>query len=102
MQIVPQLAPVLSTAFQMEESEPQLAEVVPGKQFVIFEVARVDEAAAPPLAGDAGDVVGDVAQSRRDGGVFGIVDGSHGHHLPGASLTQPDGCAPPDRGRGGP
>ncbi len=47
--IVPQLAPVLQTAFQMEESEPQLAEVVPGKDFVIFEVARVDEASAPPL-----------------------------------------------------
>lgn len=50
MQIVPQLAPVLSTAFQMEESEPQLAEVVPGRQFVAFEVARIEEAAAPPLA----------------------------------------------------
>lgn len=50
VQIVPQLFPVLSTAFQMEESEPQLAEIVPGQQFVIFEVARVDEAAAPPLA----------------------------------------------------
>ncbi|MFN3863051.1 MAG: SurA N-terminal domain-containing protein [Erythrobacter sp.] len=50
VQIVPQLAPVLATAFQMEESEPQLAEVVAGKQFVIFEVARVDEASAPPLA----------------------------------------------------
>ncbi|MEQ5786602.1 SurA N-terminal domain-containing protein [Erythrobacter sp. NFXS35] len=49
-QIVPQLAPVLSTAFQMEESEPQLAEVVPGRQFVAFEVARIEEAAAPPLA----------------------------------------------------
>jgi peptidyl-prolyl cis-trans isomerase D len=50
VQIVPQLVPVLTTAFQMEESEPQLAEVVPGQQFVIFEVARVEEAAAPPLA----------------------------------------------------
>jgi peptidyl-prolyl cis-trans isomerase D len=50
MQIVPQLAAVLTTAFQMEESEPQLAEVVAGKQFVMFEVARVDEASAPPLA----------------------------------------------------
>jgi peptidyl-prolyl cis-trans isomerase D len=50
LQIVPQLAPVLATAFQMEESEPQLAEVVSGQQFVIFEVARVDEASAPPLA----------------------------------------------------
>jgi peptidyl-prolyl cis-trans isomerase D len=49
VQIVPQLVPVLTTAFQMEESEPQLAEVVPGRQFVIFEVARVDEASAPPL-----------------------------------------------------
>lgn len=50
VQIVPQLVPVLSTAFQMEESEPQLAEIVPGQQFVIFEVARIEEAAAPPLA----------------------------------------------------
>lgn len=50
VKIVPQLAPVLQTAFQMEESEPQLAEVVPGEQFVIFEVARVEEASAPPLA----------------------------------------------------
>ena len=50
VQIVPQLAPVLATAFQMEESEPQLAEVVPGQQFVMFEVARLDEASAPPLA----------------------------------------------------
>ena len=49
-QIVPQLAPILPTAFQMEESEPQLAEVVPGEEFVIFEVARVEEASAPPLA----------------------------------------------------
>jgi peptidyl-prolyl cis-trans isomerase D len=49
VQIVPQLLPVLTTAFQMEESEPQLAEVVPGRQFVIFEVARTEEASAPPL-----------------------------------------------------
>jgi peptidyl-prolyl cis-trans isomerase D len=50
VQIVPQLVPVLSTAFQMDESEPQLAEVIPGEQFLVFEVARIEEAAAPPLA----------------------------------------------------
>lgn len=50
VQMVPQLIPVLATAFQMEESEPQLAEIIPGQQFVIFEVARVEEASAPPLA----------------------------------------------------
>jgi peptidyl-prolyl cis-trans isomerase D len=49
LQIVPQLAQVLQTAFQMEESEPQLAPVE-GEQFVIFEVARIEEAAAPALA----------------------------------------------------
>lgn len=49
VQIVPALRPVLQTAFQMDESEPQLAPV-PGDQFVIFEVARIEEAAAPPLA----------------------------------------------------
>ena len=49
MQIVPQLAQVLATAFQMEESEPQLAQVA-AEEFVVFEVVRVDEAAAPPLA----------------------------------------------------
>jgi peptidyl-prolyl cis-trans isomerase D len=50
VQIAAQLKPLLATAFQMEESEPQLAEVIPGKQFVVFEVARIDEASAPPLA----------------------------------------------------
>ena len=47
--IVPELAQVLQTAFQMEESEPQLAPVA-DDQFVIFEVAKVEEASAPPLA----------------------------------------------------
>jgi peptidyl-prolyl cis-trans isomerase D len=48
-QIVPALAQVLQTAFQMEESEPQLAPVAED-EFVIFEVAKVEEASAPPLA----------------------------------------------------
>lgn len=48
MQVVPQLQPLLQTAFQMEESEPQLAPA--GELFVIFEVAKIDEASAPPLA----------------------------------------------------
>lgn len=48
-QIVPQLFPVLATAFQMDESEPQLAQVGDSREFVIFEVARIEEAAAPPI-----------------------------------------------------
>ncbi|UAB77215.1 SurA N-terminal domain-containing protein [Erythrobacter sp. SCSIO 43205] len=41
--------PLVDTAFQMEEGNPQLAEVVPGAQFVIFDVSDITESAAPPL-----------------------------------------------------
>ncbi|MGB7374551.1 SurA N-terminal domain-containing protein [Pontixanthobacter sp.] len=44
------VAPALQTAFQMEESEPQLAEVVPGETFLIFEVTAITESAAAPLS----------------------------------------------------
>lgn len=46
----PALAATIETAFQMEESEPQLAELVPGTQFIVFEVGEITESAAPPLA----------------------------------------------------
>ena len=44
------LAPALGTAFQMQEGEPQLAEVVPGQTFLIYEVSEITESAAAPLA----------------------------------------------------
>jgi peptidyl-prolyl cis-trans isomerase D len=45
------LARVLSTAFAMEgEGQPQLAEIEPGKRFVVFDVAQIAPAAPPPLA----------------------------------------------------
>ncbi|WP_298466604.1 SurA N-terminal domain-containing protein [uncultured Erythrobacter sp.] len=49
-QAPPVLAATIATAFQMEESEPQLAELVPGTQFIVFEVGQITESAAPPLA----------------------------------------------------
>ncbi|QGN53826.1 peptidylprolyl isomerase [Novosphingobium sp. Gsoil 351] len=45
------LARVLQTVFLMEgEGKPQLAEIVPGKKFVVFEAADIAPAAPPPLA----------------------------------------------------
>ena len=44
------LRPALSTAFQMQEGEPQLAEIVPGETFLIYEVSEITESAAAPLA----------------------------------------------------
>lgn len=47
----PELARVLPTAFAMEnEGQSQLAEVEPGKQFLVFDVAQIALSAAPPLA----------------------------------------------------
>ncbi len=43
------LQPTLETAFQMEEGEPQLAEVVRGEQFIIFEVGEITPSATAPL-----------------------------------------------------
>lgn len=44
------LAPALATAFQMEESEPQVAEIERGETYLVFEVTRINGAATPPLA----------------------------------------------------
>jgi peptidyl-prolyl cis-trans isomerase D len=44
------LGPVVPTAFEMEESEPQLSETVAGEQFIIFDVSQVTRSSAAPLA----------------------------------------------------
>ena len=45
-----ELTRVLATAFAMErEGQPQLAEVEPGKKFIVFDVSRIAPAAAAPL-----------------------------------------------------
>lgn len=47
--------PAVPTAFQMEESEPQLTEIAPG-QYLLFDVQRITESGAAPLAEIRGDV----------------------------------------------
>jgi len=45
----PALRSILDTAFALDESQPQLDEIVPGAQFIVYEVIEVNEAAAAPL-----------------------------------------------------
>lgn len=45
-----QLQVAVATLFQMEESEPQLAEVVRGQQFIVFEANEIIPSAAAPLS----------------------------------------------------
>ncbi|WP_394727746.1 SurA N-terminal domain-containing protein [Altererythrobacter sp. GH1-8] len=46
----PVLRPAIDTAFQMEEEQPQLAEVVRGQAYLIFEVTDITPSAAAPLS----------------------------------------------------
>jgi peptidyl-prolyl cis-trans isomerase D len=54
--VPPVLGRVLKTAFDMEEGQPQLAEVEPGKRYVIFEVPEITASAVAPLAEIRDDV----------------------------------------------
>jgi peptidyl-prolyl cis-trans isomerase D len=53
------LTRVLPVAFEMEESEPQLAEVVPGETFLLFDVAEVTRSAVAPLSEIRQQVIAD-------------------------------------------
>jgi peptidyl-prolyl cis-trans isomerase D len=55
--VPPILGRVLETAFEMEENEPQLAEVVPGQTNVIFDVSDITPSATAPLAEIRSDVI---------------------------------------------
>ncbi|MBC7160050.1 MAG: peptidyl-prolyl cis-trans isomerase, partial [Porphyrobacter sp.] len=45
-----ELTPLLSTAFEMPEGEPQLAELARGERYAIFDVAQVTPSAVAPLS----------------------------------------------------
>ena len=46
----PILQPILSTAFGLDESQPQLDVLVPGAQFMVYDVTQIAESAPPALA----------------------------------------------------
>ena len=48
--VAPAIRPVLETAFEMDESEPQLAALGSADRFIIYDVSEVIPSAAPPLA----------------------------------------------------
>ncbi len=53
------LAPALQTAFQMEEGEPQIAEIVAGETFLMFEASEITPSATAPLAEIRNEVTAD-------------------------------------------
>lgn len=59
--VSPALRPLLDSAFQMDESEPALDQLIPGVQFIVYEVQEITESAAPPIA----EIRDEVAQAWR-------------------------------------
>lgn len=55
--VPPILSRVLEVAFDMEEAEPQLAELEAGQTFLVFDVADITASATAPLAEIRGDVI---------------------------------------------
>ena len=48
--VAPELSPVLSVAFNMEEGQPQIAELATGQRYVVYDVAEITPSAVAPLA----------------------------------------------------
>ncbi len=59
----PAIRPILDTAFGLDESQPQLDVLVPGSQFIVYDVAQIVESAPPPLAEIRDRVAQDLALS---------------------------------------
>jgi peptidyl-prolyl cis-trans isomerase D len=53
----------LQPAFEMQEGQPQLAEIVPGESFLLFDVTDITPSAAAPLAEIRDDVIAAWRQS---------------------------------------
>ena len=58
------LAPVLRTAFEMDEGEPQIVEIEPGRTFLVFAVGDIVPSAVAPLGEIRADVVADWRRSQ--------------------------------------
>ena len=85
-----ELLPLVKTAFAMDHAgQPQLAEVDPGKSYVMFDVSQITPAAAPPLAQIKAQVAAAMAleqgaQNARTAGLKVIQAVRHGSDLAAA------------------
>jgi peptidyl-prolyl cis-trans isomerase D len=84
----PVLGRVLETAFDMEEGEPQLAQLVPGQSFIVFDVSDITPSAVAPLAEIRGDVVEAWRRSEGSKGAMQAANRILAKVQQGTSLTE--------------
>ncbi|MCA1661667.1 MAG: SurA N-terminal domain-containing protein [Novosphingobium sp.] len=84
-----ELARIVPTVFLMEsEGQAQLAEVVPGKRFVVFEAASIVPAAPPPLAQIRDRVAADWARAQGAAAAKAAADKAIAAIARGAALPE--------------
>lgn len=90
----PALRPILDTAFGLDESQPQLDVLVPGAQFLVYDVTTIVESAAPPLANIRDRVVRDVsladASKRAKEAANRVLEKARGEATLAAALGEED------------
>ncbi|MEE4153952.1 MAG: SurA N-terminal domain-containing protein [Erythrobacter sp.] len=84
----PLVRPILEPAFALEESEPQLDQLVPGQQFIVYEVADITPAAAPPLAEIREVVSADLRRERASRTARAVADRVLGKVRGGTALSE--------------
>jgi peptidyl-prolyl cis-trans isomerase D len=82
------LQPALSSAFEMEEGNPQIAALPGGQSFLIYETSRITPSAAAPLAEIRGDVVAAWRRSAGAAGAKAAADRIMGRIAKGQTLSQ--------------
>ena len=98
----PALRPILDTAFSLDESQPQLDVLVPGAQFIVYDVSDITESTAPPLADIKDRVIADYARSdasklAREAADRVLEKVRSGEALDAAMRAEKDGLPPVDR-----
>lgn len=82
------LQPALSSAFEMEEGNPQIAALPGGQSFLIYETSRITPSAAAPLAEIRGDVVSEWRRSVGSAAAKAAADRIIGRIAKGQTLSQ--------------
>lgn len=82
------LEPALSSAFEMEEGEPQIAALPGGESYLIYETGRITTSAAAPLAEVRADVVDGWRRAAGSAAAKAAADRIIARIAKGQSLTQ--------------
>ncbi|MEO1967838.1 MAG: SurA N-terminal domain-containing protein [Sphingomonadaceae bacterium] len=85
--VSPELMPVIKTAFEMDESAPQVADAGQGKQFIVYDVSNITPSAPAPMKDIHKDVVDSWRLAQGDKAASAAADRILGRVAKGSTLA---------------